>query len=117
MLLRGQALEAVGLMDERFFMYGEDLDLCLRFRGAGWQVVYFPEVRILHHKGASTRKSTDEMIREFYRSMDLFHQKHFAASSPRLVNVGVRLAVRLGCVTALARNALRSPQGRTVGSA
>ena len=117
MLLRGEALEAVGLMDERFFMYGEDLDLCLRIRGAGWRVVYFPEVRMPHHKGASTRKSTDRMIREFYRSMELFHQKHFAAGSSLPVNVGIRLAVRLGCAIALARNATRSPQRRTVGSA
>lgn len=117
MLIRGQALRQVGLMDERFFMYGEDLDLCLRIRAAGWKVVYYPEVRLIHHKGRSTRKSSQRMTREFYRSMALFHQKHFAASTPRPVNVAVQLAVRLGCGLALARNALRPPARRTVGSA
>ena len=117
MLVRGQALAAVGLMDERFFMYGEDLDLCLRVRAHGWSVVYVPAVRILHHKGRATRKSSARMIREFYRSMDLFHQKHFAASTPPPVNLSVRLAVRLGCTLALARNALRPPSHRAVGSA
>lgn len=117
LLARGTALRQVGLMDERFFMYGEDLDLCLRVKQAGWRVVYYPAVRILHHKGRSTRKVSQRMIREFYRSMDLFHRKHFAPRSPFLVNLGVRLAVRLGCAVALARNALRPPNRRTVGSA
>jgi len=104
-------------MDERFFMYGEDLDLCLRVKAHGWRVLYVPAVRVLHHKGSATRKSSARMIREFYRSMDLFHQKHFAASRPPAVNLSVRLAVRLGCALALARNALRSPGRRAVGSA
>jgi GT2 family glycosyltransferase len=117
MLIRGQALESAGLMDERFFMYGEDLDLCLRIRAAGWRVVYYPGVRLIHHKGRSTRKSSERMIREFYRSMDLFHRKHFAATTPAPVNLAVGIAVRLGCAAALARNALRPRERRTVGSA
>jgi GT2 family glycosyltransferase len=117
MLIRGEALQAIGLMDERFFMYGEDLDLCLRIRQAGWRVVYQPSVRVLHHKGRATRKSSNRMIREFYRSMELFHQKHFAAHTPALVNLGVQLAVRLGCAIALARNAARPSTRRSVGSA
>jgi hypothetical protein len=72
---------------------------------------------VLHHKGRSTRKSTERMVREFYRSMDLFHQKHFASSTPAPVNLAVRLAVRLGCGLALTRNALRPADQRTVGSA
>jgi N-acetylglucosaminyl-diphospho-decaprenol L-rhamnosyltransferase len=117
MLIRGQALQSIGLMDERFFMYGEDLDLCLRIRQAGWRVVYQPSVRVLHHKGRATRKSSDRMIREFYRSMELFHLKHFAAHTPAAVNLGVQLAVRLGCAFALARNAVRPSKQRSVGSA
>jgi N-acetylglucosaminyl-diphospho-decaprenol L-rhamnosyltransferase len=117
MLVRSEALERVGPMDERFFMYGEDLDLCLRIRASGWRVVYYPAVRVVHHKGGATRKYSHHMIREFYRSMELFHQKHFAASSPMPVNVSVRMAVRLGCAVALIRNALRSPERRAVGSA
>jgi N-acetylglucosaminyl-diphospho-decaprenol L-rhamnosyltransferase len=117
MLVRGEALQATGLMDERFFMYGEDLDLCLRIQARGWKIIYYPAVRVVHHKGRATRKSSQRMIREFYRSMELFHQKHFAASYPGPINAGVRLAARLGCALALARNALRRPERRAVGSA
>jgi N-acetylglucosaminyl-diphospho-decaprenol L-rhamnosyltransferase len=117
MLIRGEALRRIGLMDERFFMYGEDLDLCLRIRAAGWSVVYNPAVRILHHKGRATRKSSQRMIREFYRSMELFHRKHFAPTSPRAMNLAIHLAIRLGCGLALARNALRPANRRAVGSA
>jgi N-acetylglucosaminyl-diphospho-decaprenol L-rhamnosyltransferase len=117
MLVRAEALRVVGLMDERFFMYGEDLDLCLRVRAAGWSVAYEPAVRLLHHKGGATRKSSERMIREFYRSMDLFHQKHFAGRTPLPMNVAVRAAVRLACWLALTRNAARPPERRGVGSA
>jgi GT2 family glycosyltransferase len=117
MLIRGAALRRAGLFDPRFFMYGEDLDLCLRIRRAGWRVVYAPSVSVLHHKGRSTRKATARMTREFYRSMLLFHDKHFAATSPALVNVGIHSAVRLGYLIALARQALQPPERRAVGSA
>jgi hypothetical protein len=117
MLIRGAALQRAGLLDERFFMYGEDLDLCLRIRAAGWRVVYYPGVRLLHHKGRATRKSSERMIREFYRSMELFHRKHFAASTPGPVNLAVRVAVRAGCALALAKNGWRAPERRRVGSA
>lgn len=117
MLLRGAALQKVGLMDERFFMYGEDLDLCLRVSQDGWSVVYYPDVTLVHHKGRATRKSSERMIHEFYRSMDLFHDKHFADRTPAAVNLGVHLAIRLGRALALARNAARPPERRGVASA
>jgi N-acetylglucosaminyl-diphospho-decaprenol L-rhamnosyltransferase len=116
MLLRGAALQQVALLDERFFMYGEDLVLCLRVKAAGWRVVYYPAVELMHYKGRSTRKSSERMIREFYRSMDLFHEKHFAASTTPAVNLAVRLAVRIGCSLALARDLHRPPEARRVGS-
>jgi N-acetylglucosaminyl-diphospho-decaprenol L-rhamnosyltransferase len=116
MLLRGAALEQTGLLDERFFMYGEDLDLCLRIKSAGWRVVYYPAVELMHYKGRATRKSSEWMIREFYRSMELFHQKHFATSTPPPVNLAVRLAIRLGCALARARDVRRRPDARRVGS-
>ena len=117
MLLRGEALRAVGLMDERFFMYGEDLDLCLRLRQAGWKVLYYPAVELVHHKGRATRKASERMIYEFYRSMELFHDKHFAATSSPPLNAAIRTAIRLGCRVALTRNRLRRPDRRGVASA
>jgi hypothetical protein len=70
----------------------------------------------VHHKGRATRKSSERMIREFYRSMELFHQKHFARSTPPPVNLAVRLAIRLGCALALSRDFRRPPEARRVGS-
>jgi len=82
MLVRGEAIRQVGLLDERFFMYGEDLDWALRIKQAGWKVYYYPAVRVLHVKRAASRHSSKAQI-EFYRAMRLFHYKHYAASTPR----------------------------------
>jgi len=57
LLVRGQALKEVGLMDERFFLYFEDVDWCRRFHEAGWRVVYFPEAKMHHYHGRISKKS------------------------------------------------------------
>src|SRR5205814_8060174 len=59
MLVRAEALGQAGLFDERFFMYGEDLDLAFRVKERGWKVYYYPAVQVLHYKGASSRKASD----------------------------------------------------------
>jgi GT2 family glycosyltransferase len=78
MMVRGEAVAQVGLLDERFFLYGEDLDWCLRFRKAGWKIYYVPETRIVHFKGESSRRSGFDSLRLFYQAMHLFVSKHFA---------------------------------------
>lgn len=85
MLVRGAAIEQVGLMDERFFMYGEDLDWCKRIKEAGYSVVYYPEVEVLHVKRAASRQSKRAQF-EFYRAMLLFYRKHYASSTGWLMN-------------------------------
>ncbi len=77
MVLRREAVAQVGLLDEDFFMYGEDLDWCYRIRSAGWQIHYFPGTQIVHFKGESSRGSSYDSLRLFYQSMGLFVQKHF----------------------------------------
>ncbi len=94
MLVRGAALAAVGLLDERFWMYGEDLDLALRVRRAGWRVAYRPHVVIHHVKRAASRASPQARY-EFQRAMWLFYQKHYAATTPRLVHGLVMLGLAL----------------------
>jgi GT2 family glycosyltransferase len=79
MLLREEALAQAGSLDESFFMYGEDLDLCLRLRQLGWAIRYWPEVTVLHHKRAASSKSP-RARREFFRAMRIFYSKH--RSSP-----------------------------------
>ncbi len=78
MLVRREAIEQAGLMDESFFMYGEDLDWAYRIKQAGWKIYYNPAVTVLHVKKASTRQSARAQV-EFYRAMEIFYRKHFAA--------------------------------------
>ena len=73
--VRRQVLEEIGPMDERFFMYFEDTDLCRRAREAGWLVYYLPQVQILHHTGASSR-SRPRAIWTLHKSAFLYPRKH-----------------------------------------
>jgi len=74
-LVRAAAAREVGVFDERFFMYSEDLDWCYRFGRAGWSVVYLPGPRVLHHRGASVL-STPNMLMDGGRGLELFVHKH-----------------------------------------
>lgn len=81
MQVRREALEAVGLLDERFFMYGEDLDWAYRIKSAGWNVVYHPQVVVKHVKRAASRQSKRAQM-EFWRAMLLFYRKHYQTTTP-----------------------------------
>ncbi len=81
MLVRAATIGQVGLLDESFFLYGEDLDWAYRIRKAGWKIYYNPQVTVLHVKAASTRHSRRARY-EFYRAMDIFYRKHYAATTP-----------------------------------
>jgi len=75
-MLRRKALDEVGLLDEKFFMYGEDIDLSYRMLLGGWQNYYIP-YNILHYKGESTQKSSFRYVHVFYNAMLIFFNKHF----------------------------------------
>jgi len=79
MALRREAFSEVGLLDETFFLYGEDLDWCFRLRDAGWKIYYLPQTQIIHFKGESAKRSNLDNLRIFYHAMHLFAQKHFRA--------------------------------------
>jgi GT2 family glycosyltransferase len=81
MQIRREAVAATGLLDERFFMYGEDLDWALRIQQAGWKNVYHPQVVVKHVKRAASRQSQRAQF-EFYRAMLLFYRKHYRATTP-----------------------------------
>jgi GT2 family glycosyltransferase len=95
LMIRRQVVEKIGLLDERFFMYGEELDWCLRAKRAGWAVMYYPEAQIIHYKGESTRYNSRRAALEFYRAMYLFHKKHFAADYSRATNALIYAAIFL----------------------
>ncbi len=75
-LLRKKALDEIGLLDETFFMYGEDIDLSYRLLKGGWQNWYLP-YSIIHFKGKSTQKSDYRYVHIFYQAMLIFFRKHY----------------------------------------
>ncbi len=95
MLVRREAIQQAGLLDERFFMYGEDLDWALRIKARGWRVVYHPAVTVLHVKRGSSRRSRLRTTREFYRSMLLFYRKHYARQTFFLLDWLIVAAIQL----------------------
>ena len=78
MLMRKKALDKVGLLDEAFFMYGEDIDLSYRIEKGGYKNYYYPKTSIIHYKGESTKKSSVNYVLVFYQAMVIFAQKHFS---------------------------------------
>jgi N-acetylglucosaminyl-diphospho-decaprenol L-rhamnosyltransferase len=81
MQVRREAIEAVGLLDETFFMYGEDLDWAYRIKTAGWKVFYYPTVVVKHIKRAASRRSPRAQF-EFNRAMLIFYRKHYRVTTP-----------------------------------
>lgn len=77
LLLRRAALDQIGLLDERFFVYFEEVDLCLRLQQAGWRVVFVPEAVITHVGGQSSRHDRATALRHRYRSLFAFYRKHY----------------------------------------
>ena len=75
-MLRRKALDQVGLLDEDFFMYGEDIDLSYRLLKGGWQNWYLPQ-DIIHYKGGSTQKTSYRYVHVFYQAMLIFFRKHY----------------------------------------
>ncbi|RTZ98299.1 MAG: hypothetical protein DSY90_04755 [Deltaproteobacteria bacterium] len=80
MLIRRRAIKDIGLLDERFFMYWEDADWCLRMWKKGWKVVYFPRTKIFHYVGKSSSKLLVRSIFEFHKSVYLFFNKYYNKS-------------------------------------
>src|SRR6185369_4648564 len=101
MLIRKQALEKTGLLDETFFMYGEDIDLSYRITQAGYKNYYYPETRIIHYKGESTKKSSVNYVYVFYNAMIIFAKKHFTKKNASLFSFIIRIAIYLRATAAI----------------
>ena len=98
-LLRHEALKTVGLLDEDFFMYGEDIDLSFRLLKGGWENWYLP-YSIIHYKGRSTQKSDYRYVHVFYQAMLIFFQKHYSHLS-LVYTVPVKMAIYFRALIAL----------------
>jgi GT2 family glycosyltransferase len=95
MLLRRSVIDKIGLLDEDFFMYGEDIDLSYRILKAGYKNYYFPETRIIHYKGESTKKSSVNYVLVFYNAMIIFARKHFSSKNAAVFTFIIRIAIYL----------------------
>jgi len=93
MLLRKSVLDQVGLLDEAFFMYGEDIDLSYRIIKAGFRNYYYPDARIIHYKGESTKKGSLNYVFVFYNAMIIFARKHYTAKNARLFSFLINIAI------------------------
>ncbi|MFT7344514.1 MAG: GT2 family glycosyltransferase [Lentimonas sp.] len=95
MLMRKQTLIEVGLLDEAFFMYGEDIDLSYRIIKGGYDNYYYPETSIIHYKGESTKKSSVNYVFVFYKAMIIFAKKHFSQKNASLFSFLIYSAIYL----------------------
>lgn len=95
MLMRSETLDKVGLLDEAFFMYGEDIDLSYRIQLGGYTNVYFPETKIIHYKGESTKKGSLNYVFVFYNAMVIFAKKHFSARYASIFSFAIHMAIYL----------------------
>ncbi|MEG2071300.1 MAG: glycosyltransferase, partial [Bacteroidales bacterium] len=93
MMMRKITLDKVGLLDEDYFMYGEDIDLSYRIIQSGYKNYYFPETRIIHYKGESTKKSSVNYVFVFYHAMQIFAKKHFSQKNAKLFNWLINIAI------------------------
>ncbi len=93
MLLRRETLDKVGLLDEDYFMYGEDIDLSYRITKGGYKNYYFPETTIIHYKGESTKKGSINYVKVFYNAMIIFARKHFSKGNARRYAILINLAI------------------------
>lgn len=108
LLTKKNILEEVGFLDPRFFLYGEDIDLCLRIKNKGYKIIYDPRVSITHYKGISSglkkhsqeisaadKKTKNRALNAFYEAMYLFYDKHYKKNYPFFITWLVYLGIYL----------------------
>ncbi len=99
-LVRQEVINNVGMLDEDYFMYGEDLDWAYRIKQAGWQIWFYPKASVLHRKRQSGRANVDAQLRRqtqkyFYQTMELFYKKHYGHRYGWIVTQLVLLGIKL----------------------
>jgi GT2 family glycosyltransferase len=107
MFLRKEVLDKVGLLDEDYFMYGEDIDLSYRIIKGGYKNYYFPGTTIIHYKGESTKKGSMNYVMVFYNAMIIFARKHFTSRNARAYAFIINTAIYLRAFLSLVKRAFR----------
>ncbi len=108
MLLRRTVLDKIGLLDETFFVYGEDIDLSYRITQAGYKNYYFAGTTIIHYKGESTKKSSVNYVFVFYNAMIIFARKHYKGNNAGLFIFLINTAIYLRAFAAIASRFVRA---------
>ena len=93
LMISREALEKVGLLDEAYFMYGEDIDFSWRIKLAGFENYYLPSSRIIHYKGESTKHASMNYVYTFYNAMSIFVKHYFTGSNAKLFNLLLHIAI------------------------
>ncbi len=112
LMLRARALRQVGQLDEEFFMYTEEVDLCLRLRKAGWNLYWLPHLRVVHHGGQSTKLASREMFLHLYSSKLRYFRKHYGS----LAALGYKAILVLAAAARLVISPLAYLQGEPARS-
>ena len=106
MFMRRATVEKVGELDERFFMFGEDLDYCYRAIREGYAIHYVPDTQIIHYKGESVKSAPINSVNWFYEAMNLFVNKHFSRTALLLTRMALRMGITAKKITALGSSLL-----------
>lgn len=93
LMISREALDKVGLLDEAYFMYGEDIDFSWRIKLAGFENYYYPDARIIHYKGESTKHGSMNYVYTFYNAMSIFVEHYFSGTQARWFNLLLHLAI------------------------
>lgn len=109
MVMPTAVVREVGLLDETYFMYGEDLDWCYRFKLYGWRIVYVADAVVHHIKRASSRQRPTQSIINFYDAMRIFFRRYYAATTPAPVRWLIEAGITLKERSELVRNNFRTP--------
>lgn len=107
MMVPKSVIDKVGLLDEDFFMYGEDLDWCWRIKEAGYKIIYYPAVQITHHKYGTSKNIAFKMINYAHNAMKIFYRKHYAPNNPGLLNWLVYTGIEVRKILVLLINLFR----------
>jgi len=111
-LVRQEAIKQVGLMDECYFVYGDDPDWCYRFKKAGWKIMFTPEPEIIHYGGQTTKKKADEFLLQLYGSNLIFMKLHRGRLSFSFARVLIAMFFILRVPYWLVRAAFRKSERR-----
>lgn len=114
MLMPRHVLDQVGLLDEDFFMYGEDIDLCYRIKEGGYKIMYYPEASIIHYKGGSSKKRRTKVIYDFHNAMWIFYKKHYIKTYNLWITSLVYVGIWTKYALEIGKNAMKSSGNKSV---